>query len=317
MWTDDRFLPSAGRTPRPNNWSEPALVAGAAAAGAAVPWGAAAASRRSADADSSRSPFASLESTRSGHRPPTGDPDPLEPVGMVPLNAPSAMSPESSRPLPLPPGAAPRATGGGHKRSGSQEMMVAAALALEEYRRSAGTRERNNGHQRSISHELPERNTPSPAKHSRTVSASRALLQPLPGLNRPSPGPIMWSQPLAATAGGDMMLSPFGPPPPPPSHSGSGSHSHPSTGISTGFSMPSAQSFVFPQPPGNVPQANWSVPSLTAEQRHSGTTASADGSGRRGSAPRTSSYDEFGTVGMHGAASRVSRLLSTTLVSFH
>lgn len=213
-------------------------------------------------------------------------------VGMVPLEAPISRTSEGGRPLPLPPGAAARVMEHGHRRSGSQEMMAAAAHALEEYRRGGG-------HQRSSSQELPERNTPSPVKHSRNASASRALLTPLPGLNRPAPGPILRPLPLAA-GGGDMMLSPFGPPPA-PSH-GSGSGSHPSTGPS----MPSAQTqnFVFPPPPGAAAgEDNWSVTSRR-DPRHSGTTASADGSGRRGSAPKRSAHDEFGVNNMQGAASR-------------
>jgi hypothetical protein len=96
------------------------------------------------------------------------------------------------------------------------------------------------------------------------------------------------------------MLSPFGPP---PQSQGSGSGSHPSTGPS--LPSASAQGFVFPAPPGGtiMPEAERSTESLR-DPRHSGTTASADGSGRRGSAPRSGSYDEFGV--QQGTASRVS-----------
>ncbi|KLT39661.1 hypothetical protein CC85DRAFT_288308 [Cutaneotrichosporon oleaginosum] len=168
-------------------------------------------------------------------------------------------------------------------------MMAAAAAALAEYQRAGG-------HQRAASHDLPER-TPSPVKHSRNASASRALLTPLPGLNRSAPGPIIRPMPLAAGAavGGDMMLSPFGPPP--QTDSNSNSLSHPSTGPS--LPSASAQGFVFPAPPDTLPTA--STESLR-EPRHSGTTASADGSHRRGSAPRSASYDDFGV--QQGTASR-------------
>ncbi|BEJ13175.1 hypothetical protein CspHIS471_0303490 [Cutaneotrichosporon sp. HIS471] len=278
------------------NWiSDPALVGAAAAVGATAAAAAATprgARRRSVDS-SGRSPFASPESTRSGHgMGPYDSVDttprlPQGPVGMVPLNAPRSTEP---RPLPLPPGAARAIHPGGHRRSGSQEMMAAAAAALAEYQRSGA-------HQRTVSHQLYDR-TPSPVKRSRNASTSHALLAPMPGLNRSAPGPIIRPMPLAASAavGGDMMLSPFGPP---PRSQGSGSNSHPSTGPS--LPSASAQGFVFPAPPDTTPEAQRSTESL-AEPRHSGTTASADGLPRRGSAPRSGTYDEFGA--QQGTASR-------------
>ncbi|BEI90130.1 uncharacterized protein CcaverHIS019_0302000 [Cutaneotrichosporon cavernicola] len=280
------------------NWiSDPALVGAGAAVGVTAAAAAGGARRRSVDSRG-RSPFASPESTRSGHgMAPNDSVDttprlPQGPVGMVPLNVPRSTEP---RPLPLPPGAARAVHPGAHQRSGSQEMMAAAAAALAEYQRSGA-------HQRTASHQFYDR-TPSPVKHSRSASTSHALLAPMPGLNRSAPGPIIRPMPLAASAavGGDMMLSPFGPP---PRSQGSGSNSHPSTGPS--LPSASAQGFVFPAPPDIKPEAQRSTESL-AEPRHSGTTASADGSQRRGSAPRSATYDEFGV--QQGTASRSEPIL--------
>ncbi|GMK58155.1 hypothetical protein CspeluHIS016_0501870 [Cutaneotrichosporon spelunceum] len=286
------LLSSGGRT-----WlSEPAPVAAGAAAGAtaaaaatvAIPWGAA---KRWAG-----SAMPSPDSPRSGHGVASTDSTDITPrvsqvpVGLVPIQMqrsteqhPTEQRQVEQRPLTSPPSAS-RGFRSGHRNSGSQEMMAAAAVALAEYQRSSS-------HQRAASHQFLDR-TPSPVKLPRSASTSHALLAPMPGLNRSAPGPIKRPMPLAATAavGGDMMLSPFGP----PKSQGSGSNSHPSTGTS----LPSAQGVVVPAPP-DATVAQRSTESL-AEHRHSGTSASADGS--RGRSPRSTSYDDFGL--QQGAASR-------------
>lgn len=179
----------------------------------------------------------------------------------------------------------------GHKRSASAELIMAAASEAVKRKRSGSydrAMQRSGSHdmtmQRSASHdrpahrrtesEDPQRKTPSPAKHSR--NASHSLVAPPPGIKRVAPSPVGTG--AGFVSGGDMMLSPFGP----------GSEPH------TASTQPLTGSSKSQSPPHKSSRSALAM--MQRDGQPVGTTSSADGAGRRGSAPRVTLYDEFGAV---------------------
>lgn len=170
-----------------------------------------------------------------------------------------------------------------HKRSASTDLMMAAAVEAVKRKRS-GSYDRAT-HRRSESEE-PPRNTPSPARHAR--NASHSLIAPPPGIKRVPPAPVGVGHNMAF--GGDLMLSPFGP----------GSLHSASTQPLTGSSQPHTDSSRSHSTPDKAVRS--AIALMENGTTPVGTTSSADGAGRRGSAPRVTLYDEFGSV--QNAASR-------------